>query len=310
MKEKIFNFKSIDGFNIFTYSWLPNKENEIKAVVQIAHGMAEHAARYHEFAEFLTDNGFGVYANDHRGHGKTAGSLDKVGFFAESNGWDLVVSDMHSLTEEIKKEHPNIPVFLLGHSMGSMLSRDYASKYGNEIRGLILSGTAADPGMLGNAGIAISKISGMLFGKESKSPLLDKLSFGAFNGKFKPNRTAFDWLSRDETKVDKYVRDPYCGSVFSKGFFYDMLTGLKKIHMKAEIGKIPTALPIFFISGEKDPVGKNSNGVKKVVKMYGKSGIENVDLKFYPDARHEILNETNREEVYRDILSWISNILN
>jgi len=310
MKEKIFNFKSIDGFNIFTYSWLPNKENEIKAVVQIAHGMAEHAARYHEFAEFLTDNGFGVYANDHRGHGKTAGSLDKVGFFAESNGWDLVVSDMHSLTEEIKKEHPNIPVFLLGHSMGSMLSRDYASKYGNEIRGLILSGTAADPGMLGNVGIAISKISGMFFGKESKSPLLDKLSFGAFNEKFKPNRTAFDWLSRDEKRVDKYVRDPYCGSVFSKGFFYDMLTGLKKIHMKAEIGKIPTALPIFFISGEKDPVGKNSNGVKKIVKMYEKSGIENVDLKFYPDARHEILNETNREEVYRDILSWISNILN
>jgi alpha-beta hydrolase superfamily lysophospholipase len=163
--------------------------------------------------------------------------------------------------------------------------------------------------MLGNIGVAISKISGIFFGKKSKSPLLDKLSFGAFNGQFKPNRTLFDWLSRDEKKVDKYVKDPYCGSVFSKGFFYDILTGLKKINKKTEIGKIPTALPIFFISGEKDPVGKNSSGVKKVVKMYEKSGIENIDIKFYPGARHEILNEINREEVYRDILTWISNNL-
>lgn len=304
MRKDTFTFKTDDNIDIFTHRWLPDK-GDLKGVVQIAHGMAEHAARYGEFAEFLVKNGYGVYANDHRGHGKTAGALENVGYFADSNGWDAVLKDMHQLTLEIKKDYPASPLFLLGHSMGSLLARDYASRYGDSVKGVILSGTAADPGFLGNLGIIIAKTSGKLFGKRAKSPLLDKLSFGAFNKEFKPTRTKFDWLSRDEESVDKYVEDPYCGGVFSAGFFYDMLKGLKKVYSKKNIQNIPRSLPIFFISGEKDPVGKFSRGVKKTIGMFKDAGLGKVDFKFYPDARHEILNEINREEVYLDILGWI-----
>jgi len=305
MRKETFFINSVDGKKIFTMCRLPDKGKNIKAIVQISHGMAEHSARYEEFAEVLTGSGIGVYANDHRGHGRTAGSIENVGFFAEKNGWELVVDDMHLLTKEINKSHPNVPFFLFGHSMGSFLSRDYVTSFGNEVDGLILSGTAADPGPLGYLGIFISKLSGQIFGKRSKSYIMDKLSFVAFNGKFKPNRTRFDWLSRDEEQVDKYIIDPYCGGVFSAGFFYDMLRGIKKIHKKKNIDSVPEFLPMFFISGEKDPVGNNTRGVKKVIDMYVRSGIKNIDFKFYPNARHEILNEINREEVYEDITNWI-----
>lgn len=308
MIEKTFKFRTEDNIEIFSYCWLPDNEENLKGIIQVAHGMAEHAGRYREFAMFLTKKGYGVYANDHRGHGRTAGSIKNVGFFAEKDGWALVVNDMHLLTREIKKRHPNIPFFLFGHSMGSFLSRDYVTTFGNDVDGLILSGTAADPGPLGYLGIFISKLSGQIFGKRSKSFIMDKLSFGAFNGKFKPNRTKFDWLSRDDAMVDKYVNDEFCGSVFSAGFFLDMLKGIKRIHNKKVIKLIPVELPMFFISGEKDPVGNNTRGVKKVIDMYVRSGMKNVDFKFYPNARHEILNEVNRNEIYLDIYNWTSKL--
>ncbi len=310
MIANTFTFKGSDGKEIFTHKWLPENEADIKAVIQISHGMAEHSARYKRFAEKLTASNFGVYANDHRGHGQTAGTIENLGHIDSLNnstdnaGWDLVVNDMSKLTATIKKNHPNVPVFIFGHSMGSFLTRDYMFTYGNDIDGVILSSTAGDPGMLGKAGRVIAKIESILKGTTTQSPFLDKLSFGNFNKAFKPNRTDFDWLSSVDEEVDKYINDPYCGTVFKTGFFIDLLNGINKINKTANIQNIPKTLPVYLFSGTNDPVGDFTKGVINVHKSFEKAGIKDLSIKFYENGRHEMLNEVNREEVYNDVISW------
>ena len=306
MKSDTFTFKASDGTQVFTYKWMPDDASSVKGAVQIAHGMAEHAARYERFAGALTKAGYAVYANDHRGHGKTAGSLDKVGYLADENGWEKVVEDMHTLTGIIKKENPNKPFFLFGHSMGSFLSRHYSMLYGSELTGLILSGTGGDPGPIGKIGLFVAKMDAKIHGKKAKSNIMNKLSFGAFNGAFKPNRTDYDWLSRDNDEVDKYIKDPWCGAVFTAGFFCDMLGGLNYINKKENIAKIPRSLPIYIFSGAKDPVGANTKGVTQVYNSLKDAGIGEVTLKFYEDGRHESLNEINRDEVSSDVIAWLN----
>jgi alpha-beta hydrolase superfamily lysophospholipase len=306
MKSDTFTFKTPDGIQIFTYKWMPDEPSALKGVVQIAHGMAEHAARYERFADALTRAGYAVYANDHRGHGKTAGSQDNAGYFADENGWEKVVEDMHTLTGIIKKENPNKPFFLFGHSMGSFLSRHYSMLYGYELSGLILSGTGGDPGAIGKIGLFIAKMDAKLHGKKAKSEIMNKLSFGAFNGAFKPNRTDYDWLSRDNAEVDKYINDPWCGAVFTAGFFCDLLGGLSYINNKENIAKIPKNLPIYLFSGAKDPVGANTKGVNQVYDTLKNAGISDIALKFYADGRHESLNEINRNEVFRNVIDWLN----
>jgi alpha-beta hydrolase superfamily lysophospholipase len=305
MKIETFSFKTDDGENIFSYKWLPDGKSDIKGVVQIAHGMAEHAERYKNFARALTKAGYSVYANDHRGHGKTAESLDNIGCFAPSNGWDLVVKDMYKLNSIITNSHPGLPIYLLGHSMGSLLSRSFIIRYGDSLSGVVLIGTSGDPGPLKYMGILIAKLEMKIKGKKAKSTLLDNLSFGSYNKAFAPNRTRFDWLSKDTSNVDKYMDDPFCGDIFSAGFFYDLLTGIKDIGNFSNIEKISKDLPILLLSGEDDPVGNKTSGVLQVYDLYKKAGIKDVDYKFYPGIRHEILNEINKEEVYRDIIEWL-----
>jgi alpha-beta hydrolase superfamily lysophospholipase len=306
MKSGDFKFLAQDKTEIFTYKWLPDDDKKIRAVFQIVHGMAEHAARYSEVADFLTKNGIAVYASDIRGHGKTAGSPDNMGFFAEKNGWDLVVNDKFELTQQIKRENPGLPVYLLGCSMGTLVIRDYILKYSDYINGVILSGTSCDPGILAYFGKLVAKWQIRQYGFKAKSPLLDKLSFGKFNSHFKPNRTPFDWLSVNEENVDRYIEDPYCGSIFSAGFFYDLIYGVKKVNLFKNIKKVSKNLPILIISGEKDPVGNFTKGVLKVFDYYKKAKITDLNLKFYSGFRHEILNETNRNEVYNDIMEWLN----
>ena len=306
MEVKEFTFKTQDGMTIYCRKWLPNEYGTIKGAIQISHGMAEHIKRYDEFAKYLVSEGFIVYGNDHRGHGKTAGSLDNVGYFADKDGWNKVVDDMYTLTRIIKDENENLPIFIIGHSMGSFLTRTYIENYGDEVNGVILSGTGGDPGFIGNIGILIAKSEIKKVGKKGKSKKLNNLSFGNYNKSFKPTRTEFDWLSRDTSVVDKYMEDPYCGSIFSAGFYYDMLTGLKELNKRENIDKIQKNLPVVFLSGDKDPVGNNTKGVLKAYKGYKDAGIVDVSYKFYSGARHEILNEINKEEVYSDILSWIN----
>jgi alpha-beta hydrolase superfamily lysophospholipase len=303
MKKEIFSFASQDGAELKYLRWLP--DTKVKAVLQIVHGMAEHASRYDEFAHFLNENGYAVYACDLRGHGLTVASIENTGHFAESNGWDLVVKDCIKMNEIICKEQSGSPVFLLGHSMGSFIARDMISQNSEKYKGVILSGTSWNPLLLLVFGKMVAKIQKLFSGKKHKSKLLDKLSFGSFNSKFKPNRTAFDWLSRVPEFVDRYVKDEYCGFVCTAGFFDDMFGGIMKIQKSKIIRKTSSNLPVLLACGENDPVGNFTKGVKQVYKEYKNCGVKDIELKIYFQGRHEILNEINRNEVYADLLRWM-----
>jgi len=306
MKSDEFKLTTPDGLEVHVYEWLPDDPSRIKAVIQIAHGMAEHAGRYRDFAKFLTENGFAVYANDHRGHGKTAGDLDKVGFLAPSNGWGKLVSDFRQLSLHIKEKFNDKPLYVFGHSMGSFLVRQYILDPQVKIHGAIISGTGDDPGALGQIGVLLTRIMKLFYSAKSPSPFMDKLSFGAFNKPFSPNRTKFDWLSRDNEQVDKYVADPYCGEVFSIGFFSDMLNGLLFVSNQKNIDTTPNDLPLLIFSGHDDPVGDNGKGVTAVYNRYKKAGVKNLSIKLFTGGRHEMLNEINKSEVYLLVKDWMT----
>lgn len=303
MLKESFEFKSGDGQDIFVYKWSP-KYIEVKGILQIAHGMAETAERYENFARLLTEEGYIVYANDHRGHGKTAGAVENLGYLGP-DGFNWLVEDMHQLTKIIKKENPSIPLFLLGHSMGSFAAQKYIMLYAYEIEGLILSGSNGRQGLALYIGALLAKIEMKIHGPKSQSKTLDKLLFGNFNKKFQPNRTKFDWLSRDEVQIDKYIKDPYCGTVFTTEFFYDFINGLKEIEKRENFQFIPKDLPIYIFSGDKDPVGGFGKGVKNLITRYEDHGVEDLEYKIYEDGRHEMLNEVNRDQVMKDIINWI-----
>lgn len=309
MELKNFTFKSEEGTLVYVYNWIPNSDVKVKGVVQIAHGMAETAARYERFAEFMTQNGYIIYINDHRGHGKTAGSVKKLGILADSDGFEWMVKDVHQLSGIIKKEHPELPLFLYGHSMGSYVTQRYIMLFGSELKGALLSGSNGKQGPILTIGTIVAKREIKKNGRVVKSDKLNQMSFGGFNRAFKPNRTDFDWLSRDNAEVDKYIKDPYCGTVFTGGFFFDLLTGLKEVEKKENIDNVPKNLPILIFSGAQDPCGKNGKGVTRLCNTYKKHGIEDVTLKLYPEARHEVLNETNRDEVMNDVLKWVDSHL-
>ena len=305
MISESFTFKGKYGLNIFVYKWIPNKDIELKGIVQISHGMAETALRYEKFADVLTDNGFIVYANDHRGHGKTVGEIEKLGDLGEDS-FNSMVDDMHELNKIIKTENVNLPIFLLGHSMGSFLTQKYISLYGNVLNGVMLTGTCGNQGIVIDIGTLIAKIEIKRMGRKSRSNLLNKLIFGGNNNSFNPSRTVFDWLSRDNKEVDRYINDPLCGSNFTSEFFHDFLCGLKDIASKAEVKNIPKNLPIYIFAGDKDPVGKNGRGVLKLVKTYNKHGMKDIIYKLYKGGRHEMLHETNNEEVIVDVIKWLN----
>ena len=305
MKVDNFTFKDKGDLEIFVYKWIPDEDVQVKGVVQIAHGMAETAARYEGFASALANDGFIVYANDHRGHGKTAGKVEKLGELGE-DGFNSMVENMHGLNEIIKEENLKLPIFLFGHSMGSFLTQRYICLYGSELKGAIISGSCGKQGIVIDIARLIAKREIKKIGRNGKSNKLDKLSFGSYNNSFKPIRTAFDWLSRDNKQVDKYIDDPFCGTVFTAGFFYDFLGGLKSIACNMEIKNVTRDLPIYIFSGDKDPVGKNGKGVLKLVKTYKEHGIKDLTHKLYKDGRHEMLNETNKEQVIEDTIKWLN----
>lgn len=291
-----------DGTPLHTYRWLP--EAPPRAIVQIAHGMAEHAGRYARFAEALTDAGYAVYANDHRGHGQTAAKADH-GYLADRDGFATVVHDLNTVSEFALAEHPGVPLVLFGHSMGSFLSRAYTQAHGARLAALILSGTAGDPGPLGSVGKRIAGLQARLRGRRHTSGLMDTLTFGQFNNAFKPSRTKYDWLSRDEAEVDTYVADPLCGNVFTASFYNDLIDGVQQVNRPAAFTSVPTDLPVLVIAGAADPVGDSGKGPRTVAESLREAGVTDVMLTLYPDARHEILNETNRDEVTADILTWL-----
>lgn len=291
-----------DGTDIFVKKWTDESKHP-KAIVQLAHGMAEHIERYDAFAQFLVNNNIFVFGNDHRGHGKTGEKSGIFGYFADENGFERVVDDLYEITQMIQTEYPNLPLFLMGHSMGSFLVRRYIQKYSN-IDGVILSGTGGNPGFAGKIGKYIAKRQMKKLGRKTPSLTLNKLIFGTYNKGFE-SKTGFEWLTRDEKEVKKYMEDPYCGFVCTSGFFYDLLDGLEVIHRDSEIQHIRKDLPMFIFSGDQDPVGAKTKGIQKMIRQYKENGLTNIDYIFYPNGRHEMLNERNREEVYTDVLHWI-----
>lgn len=306
MKCTNFTFKGEEGLDIYTYKWEDENIKKPKAVIQIAHGMAETAQRYETFAKVLTKNGYIVYINDHRGHGKTAKIIENVGHLAEKEGFRCLVEDMYTLTNIIKKENEDLPIYLFGHSMGSFASQRYIMDYSNNLSGLILCGSNGKQGIILNLAHLIINREIKKYGRRSKSNKINNLIFG---GKIirRNEKTKFDWLSRDKEQVEKYINDPFCGVVCSCGFFYDLVQGLKEIEDKENLKKVPLDIPIYIISGDKDPIGKNGKGVLRLRDRYIKLGVKDVTCKLYKDGRHELLNEINREEVFEDIICWLNN---
>ncbi|MBQ2110380.1 MAG: lysophospholipase [Clostridia bacterium] len=299
-----FTFPSSNGSTaIRVRKWEP--DSAPRGIVQIAHGVAEHCERYDEFMTFLAANGYIAAANDHLGHGKSIRDDGDLGFFADKDGWDLVVSDMHKLHELLRAEHPELPFFLFGHSMGSFLTRTYLIKYPDELTGAIICGTGQQSPALVGAGNAMAKLICSLRGARHKSIMLNNTAFGSYNKDFQPIRTPCDWLSRDEANVDKYVADPLCGFVPTAGLFRDMMGGISFIGKKENIEKMRKDLPVFFIAGAKDPVGESGEGVKRAYGAFLDAGMKDVRLKLYDECRHELLNELNKDEVMADVLEWI-----
>lgn len=302
MIKKTDFFQMDDGVKIAFYCWLP--ETEPRAVLQIAHGMAEYAERYGHFAEFLCENGIAVYANDHRGHGKTAGSPEHLGYFSDEHGWVKVVTDMRSLTKIIQQDYPQTPVFLMGHSMGSFLARTYITLY-DDIQGVILSGTGAQPQLLVKFARVLAGLHVRIKGAKIASPFFDNMVMAPLNKKFETEGKNA-WLTRDKSVVEAYNKDPYCGFVCSYGFFRDFFYGLDYISNKEHNQWIRFTLPIYIISGAYDPVGDFGKGPEKVAALYRGLQIEDVHIDLYEGARHELINEINREQVFRDILDWLN----
>ncbi|MDR1272820.1 MAG: lysophospholipase [Clostridiales Family XIII bacterium] len=286
------------GENIRIFKW---KANEPKALLQIAHGMAEHPARYDDFARFLTDHGISVYMNEHAGHGKEASTL---GFFPGPDGISHVVDDMKSLTDEMKGEHSELPIFLLGHSMGSFLARIYITKYAEGLTGCILSSTAG-PNPLEGVVLSIAKIQSKLKGPKSEAKFIDNLTGGMYLKRIKDPVNKRAWLSTVDDLCIKYDEDPYCGFVFTAQGYEGLLGMMVEINRKEWAGKVPTQLPVYLFAGSEDPVGDYGKGVIEVYRRLKDAGLTDLTAKLYPGGRHEMLNEANKEEVYDDTLAWL-----
>lgn len=293
----------LDGSEIYLRKWLP--ESELRGIVQIAHGMTEHAGVYTECIAALLKAGYGVYAHDHRGHGKTVKNKEDYGHFEPNVGWSQAVADIIFLSELIRSEH-TCPLFLLGHSMGSFLSRRAVQLRGELYDGFLISGTGGNPGFLGVIGHKVATVEMKLRGAKTKSPMLNFLSFGNFNSNFKPNRTKFDWLSSDTNQVDRYIEDPLCGFICSTSFYRELFNGVLEVNRLEEYEKTPKDLPIHIFSGDRDPVGDMGKGVKEVYDMYKRCGVKDVTLRLYENGRHEMFHEVNRDEVFEDLISWLN----
>lgn len=295
-----------DGLKIYVHCW--DQVEEPKGVVLIFHGMAEHGGRYEDFARHLNYSGYIVYANDLRGHGRTANSVEELGYIGE-DGFNRIIEDEHDLLDDIKKKHPGLPVVVLGHSFGSLLAQDFITRYGNDISGVILSGSTKKEGMLISAGIVITSLFSKLFGNRRKIKLLDSITFFNYNKGIENPKSKFAWLSRDERIVKEYDEDPYCGTLFPVGFFYCLSRALKSLYDPEKLAAIPEDLPLLILSGSRDPFGEYGKGTAKLFEMYKALNIKDVKIKLYEGGRHEMLNEINKEQVYEDIVNWLDRII-
>lgn len=304
VKNEFYYLSADNKTQIHAVEWKPEKE--IIGVIQIAHGVTEHILRYEQFAEFFTQKGFVVVGNDHLGHGTSIAKNSKPMYFGPKNSWNFVVQDIETCRKMTKEKYSDIPYVLLGFSLGSFLVRTYLIDYAKEpIDASIIMGT----GYIPNFKIAIAKMiannEAKKVGEENTSPVIKSLTFETYNKLFKPNRTECDWLCSNEKAIDEYLADPLRGKNYSAGLFIELLSGMQYTSNLKNIKKMNKKIPIFLLSGDKDPVGEFGKGVIKTFDILRKAGIENVDIKLYKDLRHDILHEENRNNIYADIYNWL-----
>ncbi len=296
-----------DGLLLRGYEWLPPAAP--RGLVLIAHGMAEHAGRYARFAAALNQAGLAAYAFDHRGHGHSAPSAAGLGHFADRDGWNRAVADLAAAGEVARQRHPGLPLLLFGHSMGSFMAQQFLYEYGERLAGCVLCASNGKPPPIAALGRLITRLERLRLGRRGISLFIHQMSFGAFNKRFEPARTAFDWLSRDPAEVDRYVADPFCGFPIDVQAWVDFLDGLDAMARPANQARIPKALPVFVIAGTHDPVSGGGKGLRQLLAAYAAAGLSRVESRFYENARHELLNETNRDAVTADIIAFFERCL-
>lgn len=313
MQNKTFFLTMSDGAEISVTRWAPDTEAEIKGVIQLHHGLAEHCMRYDRFGSILAENGYVLNAYDMRGHGKTAeNAMSKgtgiFGKLAEKDGFNRVVEDLHEITLSLKKDFPGKKTILFGHSFGSFVSQGFIEKYSSDIDACVLCGTSGPKGAVLNVGSAVAAIVKFFEGPNRCSKLLDSASFSSYNKRIKNPVSKNAWLSRNEANVKVYEDDKWCGFPLTNSFFNDMTAGLKMIHKPENMKKIRKDLPVFFIFGAEDPVGEYGKSIENLRDIYVANGMTKVQLKAYPEDRHEILNEVDKELVEKDVLEFFDSI--
>ena len=307
IKEEIYFESSSGDARIRAVLYIP--QTTVRAVLQISHGMVEFIDRYDDFAAFLNEKGILVVGNDHLGHGGSIRSKEDYGYFAAKDGNMAVLRDLYRLTQIVKQRYPDKPYFLLGHSMGSFYARQYLCQFGDELDGAIISGTGYQRRILVKLGRTLTLVLAAFKGWRYRSSFVDRMAFGGYNKRFEPARTSKDWLTKDERIVDEYLSDERCNFIFTLNAYYNMFLGIDRLYDKNFLTRMPKMLPVFFISGTDDPVGEFRKGVLRAVKSFHSVGMQNVKLTFYPEDRHEVLNETDRIKVYQDVEQWIEQVL-
>lgn len=303
MKSRQFQHPLPGGHSAHIHRWLP--EGDVRAALQVVHGMAEHGARYERLARILTAAGIAVYAQDLPGHGLSVRSAEDLGHVADRGGWALTLDAIDSVHGLIQHQLHDPPVFMLGHSMGSFLLQDYLALHGHRLAGALLSASTADLGPMRALGLGLLRLEMLWHGRRHRSALAEQLSFKDFNRHFRPNRTASDWLSRDTAEVDKYVADPLCGFRCSGALWTDLLAAGAHLGDVARLRLLPRSLPVLLIAGGDDPVCRGEQGPRTLERLYREAGLQDVEVRIYPGARHELLNETCRDEVTAELLQWL-----
>ena len=297
-----FFYESRGGGRIHGCRWTP--QGEVKAVLQIVHGIAEFVERYEDFASFLNSKGYLVVAEDHMGHGKSICEKAPQGCF--SGGWAAAVDDTYRLLTDTKAEFPDIPYVLFGHSMGSFMARTILAKYPDSgISAAVICGTGWQPSAILPAGQALCNLVCKKNGEQNPSEQLQNIVFGSYNKKVEHPRTPYDWLTRDTKIVDAYIAHPLCGFTASAGLLREMMGGISYIQKAEHLDRMKKDLPVLFIAGGDDPVGNYGKGVRRTAEAFKKHGMTNVTVQIYPLCRHEILNEINKKEIYDDVARWL-----
>lgn len=305
-----FTFLSTDGkTQLHGMRWEP-EGGSVRAVLQICHGVAEHIARYDAFARYLNGLGIAVVGHDHLGHGLSLSEGGTPVYFGAGNTWNTVVDDIYVLHQRIRLWYPDVPLCIMGHSMGSFLTRTYLIRYPGTVKAAIIMGTGWQPKAVIAGGMAVAKAVGAVVGENGTSDLVTNLAFGAYNKLFAPNRTSCDWLSADEGNVDAYMADPLCGADATVGLFRQMLSGIRFNQKLSNLRQMDPRIPVLFVAGEKDPVGDCGNGVRRTYQEFRRAGVQDCTLKLYPGLRHEILNEkAQQQQIFEDIGQWLTSKL-